>query len=33
MPGEVWDQVTYPYPNVNGAAVKVWVRISNFITH
>ena len=29
----VWDEITYPFPNFNGAAVDVWERISNFILH
>ena len=27
------DEITYPIPNVNGATVKVWEWISNFIPH
>ena len=26
----MWDEITYPFPNVNGAAVEVWEWISNF---
>ena len=29
MPGEVWDEITYPFPNFNGAAVEVWKWIGN----
>ena len=31
----MWDKVTYPLPNFNGAtaAVEVWEWISNFIPH
>ena len=28
----MWDEITYPYPSFNGAAVEVWEWISNFIT-
>ena len=27
------DEITYPFPNFNGATVEVWEWISNFITH
>ena len=27
----MWDEITYPSPNVNGATVEVWERIINFI--
>ena len=30
---KVWDEITYPFPNFNGAAVDVWEWISNFILH
>ena len=30
---DVWDEITYPIPNFNGAAVEVWEWISNFIPH
>ena len=30
---EVWDKITYPFVNFNGATVEVWERISNFILH
>ena len=33
MPINVWDEITYPFPNFNGAAVEVWEWISNFILH
>ena len=33
MPSKVWDEITYPFPNFNGATVEVWVWISNFIPH
>ena len=28
---KVWDEITYPFPNFNGATVEVWKWISNFI--
>ena len=30
---KVWDEITYPFPNFNGAAVEVWEWINNFISH
>ena len=33
MLGKVWDEITDPFPNVNGAAVEIWERMSNFIPH
>ena len=27
------DEITYPFPNVNGGAVDVWEWRSNFIPH
>ena len=30
---KVWDEITYPFPNFNRAAVDVWGRVSNFISH
>ena len=29
----VWDENTYLFPNVNGAAVEIWEWISNFTSH
>ena len=29
----MWDEVTYPFPNFNGATVEVWEWISNFSPH
>ena len=31
MPSKVWGEITYPFPNFNGAAVEVWEWMSNFI--
>ena len=28
---KVWDEISYPFPNFNGAAVEVWKWNSNFI--
>ena len=30
---EVWDEITYPFPNFNGATVEVCKWIYNFIPH
>ena len=32
MPGEEWDEITYPFPKFNGRTVEVWECISNFLT-
>ena len=29
----MWDEVTYPFPNFNGAAVEIWEWISNITPH
>ena len=29
---EVWDEITYPVPNFNGATIEIWEWIGNF-TH
>ena len=29
----VWDEITYPFPNFNGTTVEVWEWISNFIPY
>ena len=29
----MWSEITYPFPNFNGATVGVWEWISNFIPH
>ena len=28
-----WDKITYPFPSFNCAAIEVWERISNFVSH
>ena len=33
MPSKVWNQITYPFPNFNGATVDVWEWISDLIPH
>ena len=33
MPSEVWDEITYPFPNFNGCTVEVWEWVSNFVPH
>ena len=30
---KVWDEITYQFPNLNGAVVDVWEWMSNFIQH
>ena len=29
MPGNMWDKITYPFPNFNNATVEVWEWIRN----
>ena len=33
MLNKVWNDITYPFPDFNGATVEVWEWISNFISH
>ena len=33
MASKVWDEITYPFPNLNGWSVEVWEWISHFIPH
>ena len=33
MPNNVWDEITYPFPNLNGCTVEVWEWIGIFIPH
>ena len=28
---KVWDKITYPFSNSNGAAVEIWEELDNFI--
>ena len=30
---KVWDEITFPLPNFNGATVDAWESIINFVTH
>ena len=30
---KVWDEITWPFPNLNSATVDVWERISHFSPH
>ena len=32
-PGKVWDKITYPFPNFNGAIFEVWEWTNNFMPH
>ena len=33
MPGKVWDEITYPFPNFNGYPTDVYKWKSNLNTH
>ena len=33
MLSKVWDEITYSFPNFNGAAVEVWEWIINIIAY
>ena len=33
MLSKVWDQITHPFPNINGTTIEIWEWISNFIPH
>ena len=33
MHSKVWDEITYPFPNLNSCTIEVWERISNFTPH
>ena len=30
---KVWDEITYAFPNFNGATIEVWEWISNSTSH
>ena len=30
---KVWDEITYPFSNVNGCTIEVWKWRSNFVPH
>ena len=29
----MWNKITYPFPNFNSTVIEVWKLISNFIPH
>ena len=33
MPSKLWDDIIYPFPNLNIYTIAVWEWISNFIPH
>ena len=33
MPRQVWEEITYPFPNLNGCTIEVWEWISYFTPH
>ena len=33
MPSNVWDEITYPFPNFNGGTVEVCDWMIYFISH
>ena len=33
MANKLWDEINYPYPNLNGVTNEVWERISNSISY
>ena len=33
MSSKVWDEITYPFPNINDYTVEVWEWINIFIPH
>ena len=30
---KMWNEITFPFPNFNGATIEVWEWVSNFIPH
>ena len=30
---KVWDEITYPFSNVNGTTVEIWVWMNDFTPH
>ena len=30
---KMWDEITYPFLNINGATADIWKWVSNSITH
>ena len=33
MPSEIWDEITYTFPNFNVVTIELWEWISNFIPY
>ena len=33
MASKIWDEITYPFLNFNGAIIEVWEWVGNFIPH
>ena len=33
MSSEVWDEITYSFPNFNGCTIEIWELIRNVIPH
>ena len=33
MPGQMWDEITYLFPNLNGGTIEVGEWMNNFILH
>ena len=33
LPGKMWEVITYPFLNVNGATLEVWELICDLISH
>ena len=33
MPSDLWGETINPFPNLNGAAIEFWERLSNYIPH
>ena len=30
---KMWNEITYPFPNFNGATIELWEWVNNFIPH
>ena len=33
MLSKVWDEITYPFPNINGCTVEIWEWLIYFVPH
>ena len=33
IPSKVLDEITYPFPNVNGWTIQIWEWVSNVVPH